>query len=719
MAFQGTNFKQLTESDDAITQIVNSSLPLQFLLQSTTTSTDNEAKKSEIRKSKFGDTNTTDPLEEETKKSAQMLVKSILTWGLSSAMFSAAAALNQRPLHLHLRRLYEDSGDKNPEFLVTIFHNAKAAPSKLILCSEVGVIVPTTQGFKAMVKCVQLLYKATEKVMRLKTGMSSLLTSEEGAILLTNFEKLDQVLEVVHEICSSSDVLSRGNMRYFLSCDPNETFDSERGRYEISKGVFKSCDDVVDMYVDLMKKIPLLGVLIDPLHPEDGNSWIRLSLRQEEETSCSVLTSLNVPNIVDYIETQSQSLIVPGIVVQPQIVGSISDFIKFQSLLEKLNINAIMDISALDVIDAHLIDMVIGCSASMIKIGGTVGGERAAILNRILEIDLEMESCVRDDVSDDVTSNDGTNLKTKNVPECITRKRRGKYLRIEEYPGTELFKQSIEHSPDTGFNKYLSLGQLLNGKKLWNVIKGIEIIDQEIENVKESSEHDSVSKNESIKNLHRFKSNAFCSISELYMTDYCDDVNAEEQCRCFIEKAILTDPLNPDAYQLMSSFYLVIVDHDKAREMMDKSLSLWLPLYQAVRDGHEELADGVELCPLSYSCRINAVKNCLELTQFEEAEVILNGLVEENDEVCDVWYLLGLMNELKGEDYHGNARFYFTKCKRVAAKIGDSDEEMLNDVENRLEKLGPGDDLDDEDKENEDDDDDYEDIESSEEEMEQ
>lgn len=52
---------------------------------------------------------------------------------------------------------------------------------------------------------------------------------------------------------------------------------------------------------------------------------------------------------------------------------------------------------------------------------------------------------------------------------------------------------------------------------------------------------------------------------------------------------------------------------------------------------------------------------------YDEAINVLDSLALEDEESVDVWYLLGWTNYLKGEDYHGNAKFYLRKAKKVSA----------------------------------------------------
>ena len=63
---------------------------------------------------------------------------------------------------------------------------------------------------------------------------------------------------------------------------------------------------------------------------------------------------------------------------------------------------------------------------------------------------------------------------------------------------------------------------------------------------------------------------------------------------------------------------------------------------------------------------------------------ILDGMLAEDDEVVDTWYLLGWVNRLRAtaddgdEGFNGNARFYLQKAKRVHAKHPTDDLQMVS-----------------------------------------
>lgn len=231
--------------------------------------------------------------------------------------------------------------------------------------------------------------------------------------------------------------------------------------------------------------------------------------------------------------------------------------------------------------------------------------------------------------------------------------------------------KAVQICPDTRHNIYFSLAQLNEGKQSTEYYnKGIEILEKLFANKEE------LEKNEDVNSLKKELSNAYCSVAEIYMTDCCFEEDAEEQCKINIDKGIATDVSNPECYQCLANYMLVKGNEEEAKTAMTKSLSLWLPQMQALAEG--TIDPNIEqVCMLNYDSRINTSKLLIELEMFDEASEVLDGLIDEDDEVIEVWYLLGWLNYLRGKDYWGNACYYLKKAIKVDDKIKTGDPDQI------------------------------------------
>jgi hypothetical protein len=89
----------------------------------------------------------------------------------------------------------------------------------------------------------------------------------------------------------------------------------------------------------------------------------------------------------------------------------------------------------------------------------------------------------------------------------------------------------------------MSLGQLFDGQQSLQLYKqGIAILSQK---VAENSE------------LKHDLSSALCSVADLYMTDLCDEPDAEAECTKAIECAIEADETNPEAWQTKARLQII------------------------------------------------------------------------------------------------------------------------------------------------------------------
>jgi len=247
------------------------------------------------------------------------------------------------------------------------------------------------------------------------------------------------------------------------------------------------------------------------------------------------------------------------------------------------------------------------------------------------------------------------------------------------------FGRAVVVNPDVGHEKYMTLAQLFTGLEAKNIyVKGIEVITKAIANLAPSNESGASSGGSKISELRRELSTAWVAVSELYMTDLCDSEGAEADTEKCIGEAVAADDGNPEAHQALASFQLIKEDMEAAKNSICKSISLWLPQYNRM------LEEGGDVeCDLDYNTRLVTAKILIEVEDYENGIAVLDGLVEEDDEVVAGWYLLGWINHLKEDQ--SSARFYLKKAKQVHAMNPTDDDGIVDHIQELLTKIGEDD----------------------------
>lgn len=139
--------------------------------------------------------------------------------------------------------------------------------------------------------------------------------------------------------------------------------------------------------------------------------------------------------------------------------------------------------------------------------------------------------------------------------------------------------------------------------------------------------------------------------------------NAESQCETYLAQAIQIEPVTPEVYQTMASVRLSQQRVDEAKAALAQGLALWLGSDPTEEDGPTP----------DYETRLALVKLLLETAMYDEAFTVLNGLIEENDQVPDTLYLFGWANYIAAEE--------------VDESSPTADEERQEQLENAREAL--------------------------------
>ncbi|KAF2077482.1 hypothetical protein CYY_001181 [Polysphondylium violaceum] len=268
------------------------------------------------------------------------------------------------------------------------------------------------------------------------------------------------------------------------------------------------------------------------------------------------------------------------------------------------------------------------------------------------------------------------------------------------------FFKSIQTNPEESASAYMNLGQLVGGDdavRCYN--KGIEIMERELHRLVSNGaastsvpkplstkdagltdeqeleeDYEDEEEQDPVADIKQQICSACCSLAELYLTDQCFDDNAETECEKNLLKAIECSPYSPEPYSLMASMKISQVKNQEATEYLTKSYGLW------------ENADVDERPEFDY--RYSIALLFIELAQNRVAVDILEQLVNEQDNIAEVWYTLGVVyNNLKeplsAQECLSTAKDLLKISKEKDPELEDQISTLLTNVNEQVSLLPP------------------------------
>lgn len=150
-----------------------------------------------------------------------------------------------------------------------------------------------------------------------------------------------------------------------------------------------------------------------------------------------------------------------------------------------------------------------------------------------------------------------------------------------------------------------------------------------------------------IKQLKYEISNAYVSIAELFMTDLCEEENAQIECEKYLNLSLKFDINNVETYATFGQFKHCQQKDDDAIKYFAISLQ---KLYgqeinqqqQQNENKNDKIEDKLDIFneeSLSIDSFMKIVKLGIELEQYSPCIQVLKSLINANDEVGECWAL--------------------------------------------------------------------------------
>lgn len=128
-----------------------------------------------------------------------------------------------------------------------------------------------------------------------------------------------------------------------------------------------------------------------------------------------------------------------------------------------------------------------------------------------------------------------------------------------------------------------------------------------------------------------------CAVAEVYMTDLSWEADAEQRCEALITEAMLIAPNYAETWQTVANVRISQERVDEARTALKRSLELW----QDLPPEHPSVPE--------FPTRVALARLLMETELGEQALVVLERLVTDDDSSVEVWYLGGWCLYVAGE----------------------------------------------------------------------
>ncbi|NXR98685.1 ENO4 Enolase, partial [Oxylabes madagascariensis] len=323
-----------------------------------------------------------------------VLCGSLAIGGTSLAIAKAGATIRRVPLYLHTALLKHNQESPKemtlPLPMVTLLNCEKNSPTKLKLVKEVMLIPSVELSFKQGIERILDIQKEMTRLLESpgKTAPTLKGISRLGC-LTTGYDSLEQPLLLMQTACNNIGLELGTDMYLALNCAAYELMDYDKEKYEILTGTFKSPDEMVAMYVEMINKFPFIIALIDPLRKEDREQWSSICFALGSK--CYLIAEDAATQISKLKPDQNINIAMcSGVVLKYINQTKVSDLIELSGILDGQRHITILGSPDGESSDESLVDLAVGLGARFLKLGGLCRGERVAKYNRLLAIEEEL-----------------------------------------------------------------------------------------------------------------------------------------------------------------------------------------------------------------------------------------------------------------------------------------------------------------------------------------
>lgn len=319
-----------------------------------------------------------------TPEKKNLGANSILSISLATAV--AVANHSRQPLYRYINTLFNALIPTKFEHMPTpefnVINGGKHGAGNLDF-QEFHIVPATNKAYHEALRIGVEIYHSLKKVLAYRNAIHSV--GDEGGFapnLFTNSEALEIILDSIRETNYKFGI----DVFFGLDVAAN-SFKKEKGYQIKDQPEPLTAKQFIEYYKQLHSKYRLL-LLEDPLEEDDWESWTEITsvLGKEVHIVGDDLLVTNKSRLEKAISLKACS----AILLKPNQIGSLSEFLDVVALAKKNDIKTIVSNRSSETNDAILSDLAVAVQSDYVKFGAPARGERVAKYNRLLEIESEL-----------------------------------------------------------------------------------------------------------------------------------------------------------------------------------------------------------------------------------------------------------------------------------------------------------------------------------------
>ncbi len=297
--------------------------------------------------------------------------------GVSLAVAKAAAEYHTMPLYRYLGGTYART---LPAPMMNILNGGKHADNTVDI-QEFMIIPHNFESFREALRAGAEVFHNLKKVLKGKGYNTSV--GDEGGFapsLKSNEEAFDVILEAIRAAGyePKKDIL--------LAVDVASSEMYEDGKYKMfkSSGVLKTSDEMVQWYVDLCSRYPIVSIE-DGLGERDWEGWGKLTAALGKKIQL-VGDDLFVTN-PKFLDRGIKAGVGNSILIKVNQIGTLTETLQTIQMAQRAGYRTVISHRSGETEDTTIADIAVATNAGQIKTGAPSRTDRVAKYNQLLRLE--------------------------------------------------------------------------------------------------------------------------------------------------------------------------------------------------------------------------------------------------------------------------------------------------------------------------------------------